>query len=186
MAERATAKDKMEQNDPALHIEDKSDIFSGFSFVAEHYIQLLQNEENVRSFHRVEESVCWPLPIFALPISVANRIISNLSIEDIGRASLVCKDWNEFLWSNLRTINLSSINPNLFAKYFTSRIVKVITRSSRLTILQLNPGLKDAFVSNIPQIGGLKSLSFAGCTNLTALGLQRLYFSGLIIFISFT
>ena len=179
MAERATQKDKMEQNDSSLVIIDKNDIFNGFSFVTEHYRQLLKNEDNLRSFHRVEESVCWPHPVLVLPISIANLIISHLSIEDIGRASLVCKDWNEFLWSNLRTINLATLNPITFTKYFTSKITKLISRPVRLITLQLNAALKDALVSNLPQIGSLKTLSFAGCYNLTDLGLQRLYFSGI-------
>jgi hypothetical protein len=38
--------------DPIGDINNNNDIFSGFSFVADHYLHLLENKDNVRSFHR--------------------------------------------------------------------------------------------------------------------------------------
>ena len=170
VAERANAQDRIE----AANSSQEENIFSDFSFVAESY---LSDEDELSSSIMTmdldEEAICWPFPVIALPISVVNRIISYLNLEDIGLASRVCKDWNQLLWTNINQIDFSTISQPVFAKHW-SKLCKIISRPENLLSLRLNSALKDNHITNIIGVSSLEYLSFKGCSNITLQGLRSL------------
>ena len=175
MAERVNPQDKIDQ---AAKDHQDDHIFSDFSYVAESY---LSEEEELSSsiLTEEEESVCWPFPVLALPLSVVNRITSYLTLEDLGLATRVCKDWNQLLWAIIFKLDFSSLSPAVFTKHWP-KLCKIISKPDSLISLRLNPAIKDAHLINIPSVTYLELLSFKGCTQITVQGLQRLLVTGLI------
>jgi hypothetical protein len=120
-----------------------------------------------------EESICWPSPILALPVSVVNRIISYLNLEDIGLASRVCKDWHQLLWACINQIDFSTISPAVITKHW-SKMCKLISKPECLLYLRLNSATKDNHLAMVPHSNSLEHLSLKWCTHITMQGLRQI------------
>jgi hypothetical protein len=184
IAERASSDEKKLQSQtssllprmaPALERNDS--LFGGFSFVASDWTggSSETTTEDV-SFTDDDETqeFAWPFTVGMLPAPVVVSILLYLNLEDVAKASRVCRTWNQFIWTNLRRMDLSNVAPNTFRKHWKRSIAASLKRPFHLTELHLNRETSDDDLIAIPSIQSLEMLDFSGCSNLSAKGLRTL------------
>ena len=155
------------------------DEFSGFSFVASDVAGYLENtqthdEITLMSITEDDEYFPWPFKQGKLPMHIILQIISYFTIQDIGLASRVSKNWNEFIWNNVTKIDLSTIPPDLFKNYWKTCMGPTIQKPKRLIHLCMNAEASDECFNVLPTIQSVDTLDLRNCHHLSSKTLKIL------------